>query len=236
LHWATLAAVIALVAQWLFFVVRWRPAERFWRVGFVFAGLMTFLSTPVWEGYPGAATRVLLPLTLAFNVLLPRGRRWLPWFVIGNLTVAASVFEFSPPQDFYRVRGDAAGAVQLSAKRGWYGAERHLDRRWRWSSGESELRLNNTSGRALRVTLQARASAAGENRSVRVLQGERLLWGERVGADPVPVRFGFELPPGETVLRVVSDKPAEKVGTDPRPLAFRIDNLEIVLGPAGAAL
>ena len=32
-----------------------------------------------------AATRVLLPMTFAFNVLLPRNRWFWPLFVVGNL-------------------------------------------------------------------------------------------------------------------------------------------------------
>ena len=111
----TFAVVIALAAQWLFFVLRWRPAERWWRVGVVFAVMMMFLSTPVWEGYPGAATRVLLPMTLAFNVLLPRGARWLPLLLVGNLTVAASVFELSPPREFYSIRGDRELALRCAS-------------------------------------------------------------------------------------------------------------------------
>ena len=41
----------------------------------------------VWEGYPGAVTRVTLPLAFGFNVLLAReaGRQFWPWFVLGNL-------------------------------------------------------------------------------------------------------------------------------------------------------
>ena len=87
IYWATFATVAALAVQALFFVLRWRPAERWWRVGAAFAGMMFFLSTPVWEGYPGASTRVLLPMTLAFNVLVPRTGRWLPILLAGNLTV-----------------------------------------------------------------------------------------------------------------------------------------------------
>ena len=49
------------------------------------------------------------------------------------------------------------------------------------------------------------------------------------------MRFGLEIPPGETVLAFATDRPAEKVGTDPRDLAFRVANLDIVVAPAGAS-
>ena len=53
----------------------------------VYSLLMIVLGENVWAGYPGAATRVLLPMTFAFNVLLPRSAWFWPLFVLGNLTV-----------------------------------------------------------------------------------------------------------------------------------------------------
>lgn len=231
LHWSTLGVVVALGVQFVFLAVRWRPGERWWRVGAAFALMMVFLSTPVWEGYPGAATRVLLPMTLAFNLLVPRGARWLPVLIAGNLTVAASGFEFSPPHEFHVVRGESAAraAFRVQVGAGWHGPERHVDQRWRWSSGRSELRLVNTSAAPLRVVLQARVSAADEARSVRVSAGENLLWADRVTDRLVDLRCGLDLPPGETVLVFSTDKPAAKIGTDPRELAFRVMNLTIVV-------
>jgi hypothetical protein len=41
----------------------------------------------VWEGFPGASTRVLLPLTLAFNVLAARSQASFAWLLLGNLPV-----------------------------------------------------------------------------------------------------------------------------------------------------
>jgi len=125
LAWATLASVVALAVQWLFLMLRWRPADRWWRVGAAFALMTVFLSTPVWEGFPGAATRVLLPMTLAFNILVPRGRRWLPLLLAGNLSVAATVFEFSPPSDFYLLQGDdhLRSAVRVTPAPGWHAPE-----------------------------------------------------------------------------------------------------------------
>lgn len=237
LNWATLGVVIALAAQWLFFVLRWRPDDRWWRVGIVFAAMMTFLSTPVWEGYPGAATRVLLPLTLAFNVLVPRSPRWWALLLAGNLTVAASVFAFSPPHDFYQIRGDAElrTALRVVTPTGWHGPERHLEQKWRWAGERAELRLINTGAAPIGLVVQAKASAVTEPRLLRVSLGEKMMWSETVRGTPQDLRFGFTLPPGETTLVFASDRAAEKVGTDPRALAFRIANLKLFVAPAPGA-
>jgi hypothetical protein len=231
---ATLAVVVALAVQWAFFILRWRPAERWWRVGVAFALMTAFLSTPVWEGFPGASTRVLLPMTLAFNVLVPRTRWWLPVLIAGNLTVAASVFEFSPPHEFYQVRGERAlrSAVHFTTRGGWYGPERHLEQHWRWSSGRAELHVTNSSGAAIATTVRGVVTSADGARSIRVLGGERLLWGDTVGPGPADLRFGLVLPPGETVLVFTTDRPGQKIGADPRVLAFNVTNLDIVLAPA----
>lgn len=238
LRWATFAVVVALGVQWLFFALRWRPQERWWRVGAAFALMMGFLSTPVWEGFPGAATRVLLPMTLAFNILVPRGRRWFAVLIAGNLTVAASVFEFSPPHEFYVLRGDRAlrAAVRVvPVSGGWYGPERHLEQHWRWSSGRAELRVTNSSGRPLQMIVRAQASSADGLRALRVLLSDRLLWGDTVGQGFTEIRFGVALPPGESVFLFTTDKPPQKIDHDPRDLAFQVANLDIVLQPAGGS-
>jgi hypothetical protein len=234
LNQAVMATVVALVVQWLFFALRWRPAERWWRVGAAFALMMVFLSTPVWEGYPGAATRVLLPMTLAFNVLVPRGLRWLPVLIAGNLTVAASVFEFSPPTEFYDVSGVAGAAVRVIPSHGWHGPERNLSDRWRWTSGQAELTLLNESPQPVMAIIRGEATSAGGIRSIRVLTAGRLLWGDHVGLGATVFRFGLTLPPGETVLSFVSDRGGQKVSTDPRDLAFQVTNLDIVVKPITA--
>jgi hypothetical protein len=234
ISWATLAVLVALVVQGTFFAARWRPAERWWRIGAAFAVMMMFLSTPVWEGYPGASTRVLLPMTLAFNLLVPRGARWLPVLLAGNLTVAASFFEYSPPTEFYRVEGDAVvrRAVQVIPAQGWHGPELDAKHRWRWTSGRAELKLVNQSGGPLRVTMRGEASSVEGSRSLRVSLGERLLWGGTIESrQAVALRFGFVLPPGETVLIFSTDRPGRKMGGDPRELSFQVADLEIVVAP-----
>ena len=234
LDWATLAVTLALTVQWLFFVLRWRPAETWWRVGAAFAVLMTFLSTPVWEGFPGAGTRVLLPMTLAFNLVVPRGRRWLPVLLAGNLTVLAAWFEFNPPpRDFVHVVGEGGAnvAVQIGPATGWSGSENHDKDRWRWSSGEATLRIRNDAGTPVILVVQGRIAAV-DNRHVRAFAGEAMVWSGAVGEKPANLQFGCVVPAGESALRFSSDRPGRHVGQDPRLLAFSVYNLEIVVRPA----
>ena len=47
---------------------------------------MTLADYMVWGGFPGAAPRVLLPMTVGFNILLQQDapRRFWLWYVLGN--------------------------------------------------------------------------------------------------------------------------------------------------------
>ncbi len=80
-------ALIGLTTQ-LAVLVSTRGWRTGWgRVGLAYAVLMLVLGPAVWEDHPGAAPRVLLPMTVAFNVAL-RERAWFwPLYVLGNLTV-----------------------------------------------------------------------------------------------------------------------------------------------------
>jgi hypothetical protein len=59
-----------------------------WRVACVYAVMMLFLDPVLVAPLTGAITRVMLPLTVGFNILLakeaPATRFW-PWFIAGNL-------------------------------------------------------------------------------------------------------------------------------------------------------
>ena len=100
LAWATILALLALVAQAALLLRHRRPADRAWRVGAVFVAFMMLLGPSVWEGSPGAALRVLLPLNLAANLVAVRARAAIGWLVACNLTVYAGVLLFgSVPRD-----------------------------------------------------------------------------------------------------------------------------------------
>jgi hypothetical protein len=233
LRWATLATVFAITIQWLFFVMRWRPSEAWWRLGAVYAAMLAFLSTPVWEGMPGAFTRVLLPMTLAFNIVVPRGWKWLPLLVAGNLTVMSAYREFSPPaREFYQLSGENAvlGAVRVEPASGWYGPETANGTTWRWSMGKAELRVFNAAGGPLSVVIHGRVAAPVET-EVRISEGNEMIWAGAVSPKQLPFQFGRVIPEGMTVLRFESENNGKPIGTDQRKLAFNIFDLEVVVAP-----
>ena len=230
----TLATVVALTVQALFFALRWRPREMAWRLGVAFAALTVFLATPVWEGFPGAASRVLLPMLLAFNLAVPRGRRWLAVLVAGNLSVLAAYKEFTPPREFYTVRGapEAVAAVRVERTGGWHGLETTATAQWRWSKGEAGLRLHNTGGAPLAAAFRGEVVSAQDERRVRVFAGGAMVWSGAVAPRATELQFGVVLPPGATGITFKTDTPAHLVGADDRLLAYRVANLEIVVRPA----
>ena len=93
LGFRTLLVVAALTAQ-LAFVVRCLEYKNpWWRLAAAFALLMLVAGPEVWRGFPGAITRVVLPLTFGFNVLLAsRQRRFWHWYLLGNLHLIPAYF------------------------------------------------------------------------------------------------------------------------------------------------
>jgi hypothetical protein len=90
--WPTLLVVVALTVQAGFLAAyRWWR-EPWWRLAVAFALLMFVVDFAVWDGHPGAVTRIALPLTFGFNVLLARVSRgfWI-WYAAGNLHIIAAL-------------------------------------------------------------------------------------------------------------------------------------------------
>jgi hypothetical protein len=83
-----LLATLGLNVQAVFLLASYRTHRDsvWWRLAMPYVVLMFVLNFAVWSGYPGAASRVLLPMTFAFNILLNRGATryfWL-WYALGN--------------------------------------------------------------------------------------------------------------------------------------------------------
>ena len=97
--WArfNLAALVSVTAQAGFLLARREWTSPWWRAGAAYCALMPFLSYPVWEGDPGAIMRVVLPMSVAFNVLVLRSRWFWPLVIVGNLTVFHGIHMIKVP-------------------------------------------------------------------------------------------------------------------------------------------
>ena len=93
----TLVALVSLTTQAAYLLARRDWKSPWWRMGVVYAVFMPLLSPLVWEGYPGAAVRVLLPMSFAFNVLVVKDRWFWPLVILGNVSVLDGVAELRPP-------------------------------------------------------------------------------------------------------------------------------------------
>ena len=88
--------MIALTVQAAVLLARREWPLPWWRIGIGYVVLLAVAGAAVWEGPPPAITRVALPMTIAFNVLLPRGRWFWPLLVLGNLNVPDGVVLLMP--------------------------------------------------------------------------------------------------------------------------------------------
>ena len=87
---------IAVAAFGVQAAVLWRQRDAgsaWWRLGAAYALLMLFLGPWVWSGY-WAVARAVLPLTIAFNLLLPAGRTFWPLWLVGNATALHGLWRF----------------------------------------------------------------------------------------------------------------------------------------------
>ena len=82
--------LLSVVVQAAFIFVRREYVAPWWRVACIYAIMLLFLDPVLVAPSTGAITRVMLPLTVGFNILLAREQRaarfW-PWFIAGNLHV-----------------------------------------------------------------------------------------------------------------------------------------------------
>jgi hypothetical protein len=86
-------AILGLIVQAGVLLRHRDLTNPWWRIGIAYAALLLFLGPWVWSGY-WAACRAVLPLTIAFNLLLPANRAFWPVWVVGNLTLVHGVWRF----------------------------------------------------------------------------------------------------------------------------------------------
>lgn len=235
-HWSLISLVV-LTTQAAFLAARPKWSDPWWRIGACYTLLMVFLGDAVWEGYPGAASRVLLPMQLAFNVLVPFGGGWRTILVLGNLSLLAAPVAMEPPNsnagyvlrvdsEFFSARSGATMQVDYSPE--WHSPEQGSAGYRIWSTGNAALLIRNPHDRPLVVRLRFEMNAEGA-RTVRLKLGERELWtvlipeGGKVAASLPRIA----LSPGMNRIEFLTDQPARERPPDPRMLAFCMHNLRI---------
>jgi len=84
----------SLSVQAAYLLLRWEWRNAWWRMAAPYCLLIAVTSYLVWDGCPGGAPRVLLPITFAFNVLVARIEGWPFWAlaVLGNLSVVTGIW------------------------------------------------------------------------------------------------------------------------------------------------
>ncbi len=238
-----LLVVVGLLAQFFFFAFRIRWRDPWWRVGASYAILMMFLGDAVWENYPSAAARVLVPMTLAFNLRVPRRGWWPLLLLLGNLGVFGAADLLKPPgRESFMVKGPMAlrmsaatqklVEVEYGQSNWWMPEKSHWGWQYfRWSMGDSTVTVHNPQAFAIAadVTFSLRAV---DRRAAIVSVGGREAW--RGMLEPAEVREvtlpGVVLAPGDTVFGFRSDRPAAFPGHgDIRKLTFSVRDLEFDL-------
>jgi hypothetical protein len=223
----TLLAFAGLTVQAMYFLGRPDREDAWWRFGAVYVAMMFGLGTSVWEGQPGAAARVLLPLGLAFAVQVVRRRAGLAWLLAGNLAVFSGVLALwnvpTTPRELAAGRaGGGAYLVQLGD--GWFGTEHDRSHAWAWSAGRGGLELKFWApGRdTVRVSLGLRSLAP---RPLEIRQAGRVVWRGAAGLKPQQIEFFLRCSATDAtkVEFVASGEPVrESVGADARPLSFAV--------------
>jgi hypothetical protein len=229
----TLLATFALTAQAVYLLRRLQWDNVWWRVGAVSVAMMAMLGTAVWEGFPGAATRVLLPMGVAFAVLAVRERAGWGWIAAGSLTIFSGLLAlWQVPHDARELAAGrfAAGTFVAKVEQGWFAIERHKGNAWVWAAHEGTLLI--TPSRPLPTPLQVRLRVrAITPRDIEVRQGETVLFR---GAVSTPYQW-IEFPtvplrsPGALKLTLKSTAAPELESSRPgaRALGFAVRGIEL---------
>ena len=232
--WAALGCMIGLGTQaaWLL----WRRDIRnpWWQLGVVYLVLLVFLGWPTFAGFPAATTRILLPLHLAFNRLVPATRAGLAWLILGNLSVLGG---FVMMRGGNRIPGEIVAAkvhghgYTVYQGAGWFGLESDKNHEWLWTSQRADLELRRFTSSPLQSSAPVflRFDLVGFVAcEVEIRQEESVLWRGLAPRGGRPIELAAQAIHWNDLGRaritfVTSDAPApESPYPDARHLAFAI--------------
>ncbi len=235
----TLLFLVSLTTQAGFFLLVRRGSNPWWRLGAAFLGLMFILGEAVWEGRPGAASRTLLPMALAFNVLVPRGRRWLPILLLGNATVLCTFQSFQfPGGESFAVKGPSAlhasagahGDWTVKFSNDWFPAKRSLFEYWRWGRDGAEIKIFNPLAQPVLAKIHFELRSR-ETRAVTIRCDGEILWRGTLTQRLQTIQLDrIRLRSGDVTWKFCCDRPGSAPNiNNPRPDAFCLRNLKIEL-------
>jgi hypothetical protein len=238
---ANLCLHLGLTVQVLWIVARPRWSSIWWRVGAAHVVLLMMLNTQVWAGYSGASSRVLLPLLLAFNVLVPRSAFGIVVLIAGNLTVVAGFSEMhAPPRATWTIDGPPSIVVDAASHRrvevqyvsGFFGPEADGKFSWRWTSGDAVLRITNP--HAFPFVAHAHLGLRGTRaRHVTLTAGDAILWSGPVGAEIREMDLApFVVPPEGIEIKLDAGGDGESEETDQRKLGVAVFNFALSVSPS----
>ncbi len=226
----TLFATLGLTVQAVYLCRKWQPDDAWWRAGIVSVAMMAMLGGAVWEGHPGAAARVLLPMSLAFAVLTIRRRAGWAWLILGNATVLSGVLAlWHVPQDEREVAAGRfdRGSYVVRLDDGWSGRESGGGHVWAWAAQHGRLAIETwpQAGAPVSIKLAMRALAP---RTVEIRQDATVLWRGEVGPKLQTVEFrGVRA--GVSALQFSAAAPPVREGgmPDARELGFAVYDCRI---------
>jgi hypothetical protein len=230
--WTTFLATIGITIQAIYILKRPQTEDRWWRLGMANVVLMAFLSKFVWQDFPGAVFRVVLPLTLAFNVLIVRRRAALSWLLAGNLTVFSGLLLFRDVpfdnRDIVATRASGS-AILVRQGPGWFDSERTRSHFWAWSTDSASLEIQKwpDDHQAMTMAFSMRSLIP---RVVTIQQGSSICWHGEVGTTPIPIRISVTMNTGRTELRFSTPTPGvpENASDGARLLAFALYDPKII--------
>lgn len=234
----TLAILGSLLIQGIYLLVRPKKDSVWSRIGIVFAILMLVLGPAVWEGLH-AAPRVLLPMTIAFNILFSRKYFLIPVLIFANTLTYVGISSFQPPliEEHYEMADQSNFAYNpetneysyLEFVSGWSISEGKPSRYWRWSSGDSIANFFIPGDQYVQTEFQFTPKTISPRDILLEVNGEK-IWqakNEQLYGDFYTIPF--ILNPGDNTLRFYSPTPPEKIGSDPRDLSFALVDYKIHL-------
>lgn len=241
---------IAMLLHILVLLVRPKWKDIWWRIGISFAILAAVLGPAVWADEPGAAPRVVLVLHIAFNILIPKTKKWLPILILGNVSVIDFPHIMEPPELSERSEicieqghflstsdsGDTS-SLELHFLDGWHGVEEGRGFVRKWTKDAAAIDFRNHGDKPLFGHISLVLGTHYDRRTLVTWNGQEIgsfthgNGTERYPLGPIAVY------PGSNILQISGEEPARLPGNgDTRALGVSLFQIYLETEPEPSPL